>query len=271
MSAFHQDGRTLYPGSGFMDELGSPYAYCSTLNLPLLPGTGDEGVHLLFDELIRPVLDDFQPELVINSAGQDNHYTDMLASMQVTALGYARLADKLKADIAVLEGGYSIEAALPYVNTGIILAMAGLPYQRVIEPDRENLRPEAPRTKERVRQLIREGRDIWGERKKLRQNTLAKAGSSWTRQKPIYYDTDGIRENQTETAHYCPHCPGWLSIASEARGAFGAQSAFISVIWEESCPACAVSAYDRALAAQKSGGYDYYFVQNKQKDILERI
>lgn len=40
--------------------------------------------------------------------------------MAVTAQGYAKLADKLQADIAVLEGGYSVEAALPYVNTGII-------------------------------------------------------------------------------------------------------------------------------------------------------
>ena len=50
--------------------------------------------------------------------------------MQVTAQGYARLADKLQADIAVLEGGYSIESALPYVNTGIILAMAGMDYSK---------------------------------------------------------------------------------------------------------------------------------------------
>lgn len=55
--------------------------------------------------------------------------------MSVTAHGYAALADKLKADIAVLEGGYSIEAALPYVNTGIILAMAEMDYSKVIEPD----------------------------------------------------------------------------------------------------------------------------------------
>ena len=59
--------------------------------------------------------------------------------MQVTAQGYARLADKLQADIAVLEGGYSIESALPYVNTGIILAMAGMDYSKVVEPDLRGL------------------------------------------------------------------------------------------------------------------------------------
>ena len=126
--SFHQDGRTLYPGTGFPEEAGSPAAWGTNINLPLLPGTGDKGLHRLYDGLIAPILEDFEPELIINSAGQDNHFSDPLASMQVTAQGYARLADKLKADIAVLEGGYSIESALPYVNTGIILAMAGMDY-----------------------------------------------------------------------------------------------------------------------------------------------
>ena len=136
--SFHQDGRTLYPGTGFPDEAGSPAAWGYNINLPLLPGSGDKEIHRLFDGLIKPILDDFEPELIINSAGQDNHFSDPLASMSVTAHGYAALADKLKADIAVLEGGYSIEAALPYVNTGIILAMnvpVGMPIGQLIIGD----------------------------------------------------------------------------------------------------------------------------------------
>ncbi|MDR2006159.1 MAG: histone deacetylase [Acidaminococcales bacterium] len=270
--SFHQDGHTLYPGSGFMEEAGSPYAFGANINLPLLPETGDRGVHLLFDELIRPILDDFQPDILINSAGQDNHYTDMLASMQVTAQGYARLADKLKADIAVLEGGYSIEAALPYVNTGIVLAMAGLDYSHVIEPDQRELRAEGNHTTARVAQLIRDGRALWSARGKLKAEKIAKAGSSWTRKKPIYYDTDGIREMQTETAFYCPKCPGYLTIDSSAWGSyFGEQSAFIAVVWAASCPDCGKKAYDAVLRAKKQGGHNYFFVQDKTKDLLERI
>ena len=270
--SFHQDGRTLYPGSGFMDELGSPYAYCANINLPLLPGTGDKGVHLLFDELIRPILDDFQPEIIINSAGQDNHYTDMLASMQVTAQGYARLADKLKADIAVLEGGYSIEDALPYINTGIVLAMAGLDYSHVVEPDQSGLRSEDQRTTARVHELIKEGRRIWAGRDKLKAQELAKANGVWRRNKPIYYDTDGISEEQVETAYYCDKCPGWLIISTAATGRyFSEQSAFIAVVWADSCPECEKKAYDAALKEKKLAGFGKYFVQNKIKDELERI
>ena len=39
--SFHQDGRTLYPGTGFPDEAGSPAAWGYNINLPLLPGSGD--------------------------------------------------------------------------------------------------------------------------------------------------------------------------------------------------------------------------------------
>ena len=51
--------------------------------------------------------------------------------MCFSAQGYALLNEKLAPHIAVLEGGYSIERALPYVNVGIILAMAGLDYSHV--------------------------------------------------------------------------------------------------------------------------------------------
>ncbi len=270
--SFHQDGRTLYPGSGFPEELGSPAALGTTLNLPLLPGTGDKGVHMLFDELIRPVLDDFQPELVINSAGQDNHYSDPLASMQVTAQGYALLADKLKANIAVLEGGYSIEAALPYVNTGIVLAMAGLDYSHVVEPDRRGLTPEDGRTLARVKDLVKETGEIWRRRESLRKEAVARAGRAWQRKKPIYYDTDGISETQTETAYYCPHCRGYLTIATSAHGySLNRQSAFIAVIWPESCAGCQTDAYEKVYNEKKHGGYDYYIIQDKAKDLLEHL
>jgi acetoin utilization deacetylase AcuC-like enzyme len=41
--SFHQDGRTLYPGTGFIDEFGGPSAVGYNINIPLPPQTGDEG------------------------------------------------------------------------------------------------------------------------------------------------------------------------------------------------------------------------------------
>ena len=133
--SMHQDGRTLYPGTGFIEDFGGPNALGATINIPLPPKTSDEGFLYVLDAVILPVLDEFQPDIIINSAGQDNHYSDPITNMRFSAQGYALLNEKLAPHIAVLEGGYSIERALPYVNVGIILAMAGLDYSHVHEPD----------------------------------------------------------------------------------------------------------------------------------------
>ena len=132
--SFHQDGRTLYPGSGFVDELGGPAAAGTTINIPLAPYTTDEGILYILEDLILPILEEFKPELVVNSAGQDNHYSDPLANMRFTATGYAELNRRLAPHIAVLEGGYSVETALPYINLALIMAMAGIDYSTCANP-----------------------------------------------------------------------------------------------------------------------------------------
>ena len=123
--SIHQDGRTLYPGSGHTPELGGPNARGKTINIPLPPETSDEGFLFAIDNMVLPILKDFKPEIIVNSAGQDNHYSDPITNMNFSAMGYAILNDRLAPHIAVLEGGYSIQGALPYVNLGIVLAMAG--------------------------------------------------------------------------------------------------------------------------------------------------
>lgn len=269
--SFHQDGRTLYPGTGFPEEAGSPGAWGTNINLPLLPGTGDEGLHRLYDGLISHILEDFQPELIINSAGQDNHFSDPLASMSVTAQGYARLADKLQADIAVLEGGYSIESALPYVNTGIILAMAGMDYSKVVEPDLSMLRVQDKRCNQRVDQLIEQVGDIYFNRAKTQKELLEKCGGIWQRRKGIYYDEEGIREQQIETVHYCS-CGGYFTIQTAAEGTrFGDQSAFIVCLPRYICAKCRQQAYDEALREKKSGRWQYVFIQNIVDGFIENI
>jgi acetoin utilization deacetylase AcuC-like enzyme len=269
--SFHQDGRTLYPGTGFTNELGSPGAFASTINLPLPPGTGDEGLHYVLDELIMPILADFQPEIIINSAGQDNHYSDPLANMSITAQGYAKLADKLQADIAVLEGGYSIEAALPYVNVGIILAMAGLDYSKVLEPDIAKCPRQPANTAAYLQSLVGNWREVWQARESLRREAIAKAGDFWQRRRSIYYDDSGITESQVEAVRLCPHCTGYVTIATEAGGnGFGHKSAFIAVLNRQPCATCRQAAYAAVYAAKKQNQYQHYFIQDKEQDRLER-
>jgi len=152
--SLHQDGRTLYPGSGFPEEFGGPNALGRNLNVPLPPRTSDEGMLYVMEHFVMPVLGEFKPDLIINSAGQDNHYSDPITNMSFTAGGYARLNEMLSPHICVLEGGYSIEAALPYVNTGIILALAGVDYSYIREPDLNPARiKEDPRIIDYIKRL----------------------------------------------------------------------------------------------------------------------
>jgi acetoin utilization deacetylase AcuC-like enzyme len=214
--SIHQDGRTLYPGSGFMGELGGPTAFGTTINIPLPPETGAEGFLYALDNAVLPILADFQPELVINSAGQDNHYSDPITNMNFTAQGYAELTARLKPDIAVLEGGYAIEGALPYVNAGIILAMAGLDYGHLTEP---NFDPQSVRQTAEVSgwitQICDRVMENWHQRRTYAEQARQKPDCG-RRQRKIYYDTDNISETQFEEIVVCPDCAGALKIDSRS-------------------------------------------------------
>ncbi len=206
--SIHQDGRTLYPGSGFINELGGANAAGTTINIPLPPNTGEEGFLYAIRNIVLPILDEFKPDIIVNSAGQDNHYGDPITNMNFSAQGYAMLTELLKADIAVLEGGYSIEGALPYMNVGIILAMAGLDYSKVKEPDYS---PSKVAQKSEIRTYIqkveKEVLEVWKNREEIKFQLRGKKKFD-ERTRSIYYDTDGIRENQKENLRICDDCAG---------------------------------------------------------------
>lgn len=270
--SLHQDGRTLYPGSGFPDEAGGPTAHLSTINVPLPPGTGDEGYLRVMEELVLPVLDEFAPDLVVNSAGQDNHYTDPLAHMALTAQGYARLTRLLGADVAVLEGGYSIEAALPYVNVAIILAMAGLDFSGVVEPDGGPRRRRAGADPIHITRLVSAWRERWDLRDELREQAMREAGDWWRRRRRVFYDDSDILEEQDERLRVCRDCPGWHGVSSRALGeAIGEQSAYAVTIPLGACGRCAREARDAARARKREGAHDHCFIQDRPQDVLERL
>jgi acetoin utilization deacetylase AcuC-like enzyme len=237
--SLHQDGRTLYPGSGFPYENGGPRALGKTINIPLPPRTGDEGYLYALENVVLPILADFKPDLVINSAGQDNHYSDPITNMQFSAQGYARLNELLKPDIAVLEGGYSIKGALPYVNLGICLAMAGCDYSAVREPDfnAAALREE-PETMEYIKQSCGSLLDGYFH---PAMGDFEKQGEYFIRERKIYYDTDGILEKQREELKDCDQCRGLRLIktsSSQIQPCLGVELPI------DCCPACEREGYE---------------------------
>lgn len=262
--SFHQDGRTLFPGTGDIDDLGGPGAYGLNVNIPLPPDTGAEGFLTVLEKVVLPILEDYQPDLIINSAGQDNHYTDPLTRMNFTAQGYALLNDRLNPDIAVLEGGYAIEGALPYINLGIILAMAGLDYFHVKEPDYDPAAlAQAPEITAYIDKVCAAVMDRWHKKDALRQ-ALVQGKEAITKRKAIYYDTDGIMEHQTRTDQVCDACPGYTTIdSSNDRG----DHILAITIPRQACPACAQKArqaFDQAKTGP--GAYTHAYLQDRPRD-----
>ncbi len=218
--SLHQDGRTLYPGTGDIGEMGGPGGYGYNVNIPLPPGTGDQGFLYALENVVLPILEDFKPDLIINSAGQDNHYSDPLTNMNFSAQGYAILNERLNPDIAVLEGGYSIEGALPYVNLGIILAMAGMDYSQITEPDyspaKVSQSKEVTRYVEQISEIVMEN---WRNKEALAEAKFRHM-DVFELPKRIYYDTDGIMEHQTQYFKICKKCSGLNHITSRSDGGY---------------------------------------------------
>ena len=258
--SFHQDGRTLYPGTGFMDEFGGPQAIGANIDIPLPPGTGDEGLLKVMRELVLPILHEFKPDIVINSAGQDNHFSDPLANMNVTAKGYAELVDLLQADIAVLEGGYSVQEALPYVNTGIILSMAGLDYSCVIEPNYVEQHQSADVTRY-IDDLILKWKDQWARREEIARDELIGHKDSWVRDYSVYYDESGVQEERRETVRLYSDKIGWHSIESYGNyGPYAKQSVYAMFIPWQADDATREEAFTEARRMKEQGGLNRYVV-----------
>jgi len=125
---FYEDGSVvfisthqypLYPGTGRPEEIGAGRGKGGTINVPLPPGTGDDGMMHVFDELVVPCVRRANPDLVLISAGFDAHVRDPLAQLSMSAGGFHMLARRL-IDVAeevcegrvvvCLEGGYDLDA-----------------------------------------------------------------------------------------------------------------------------------------------------------------
>jgi len=260
--SIHQDGRTLFPGTGFINELGGPNAMGKTLNLPLPPKTSEEGFLYALENVVMPVLDEFKPDLIINSAGQDNHYTDPITNMNFSAQGYAALTDRLKPDIAVLEGGYSIEGALPYVNLGIILAMAGVDYSRVREPgyDPDSIRQSRAVT-EAIEKVCEAVWTRWEKREELTHAARDKSRFS-DRAKNVFYDTDMLMEQQKERVRICDDCAGAIRIDSSSDRGWRILAVHIP---RKVCPACRAAAEEWFDTADRAT-YRLALMQDRDAD-----
>lgn len=134
--SIHQD-RLYPPESGWIEQDGAGDGTGYTINIPLPPGSGDAAYLAAFDAVVLPIIDEFQPDMIFVSAGQDASIMDQLGRMCVTSEGYRRLTGLMinRAErhaqgrlIILQEGGYS-ETYAPYATLAIIETMAGIQSQ----------------------------------------------------------------------------------------------------------------------------------------------
>jgi len=109
----------FYPGTGAASEVGEGEGRGFTLNVPLSSGAGDDVYRAAFERLVAPILEQFDPDLTLVSAGFDAHRRDPLASMALSDQAYADMTRRLVSAMPrgaegrlgfVLEGGYDLRA-----------------------------------------------------------------------------------------------------------------------------------------------------------------
>jgi len=111
----HEDGRFLYPGTGFASETGKGAAAGGKLNIPLDPGSDDAAFHRAWPR-VEEYLRAFKPEIILLQAGADSIAGDPITHMRFSpaahghaAAGLARIADEFCDGrlIAMGGGGYN--------------------------------------------------------------------------------------------------------------------------------------------------------------------
>ncbi|MDI6856371.1 MAG: histone deacetylase family protein [Candidatus Thermoplasmatota archaeon] len=164
--SLHQDGRTLYPGTGFTKEIGVGKGKGYTTNIPLLPATAGKAYLYAFDTLVPKLANQFQPEIIFWQSGVDTYWQDPLANLNLTLDTYYSLGLRMKAIaestcnklVVCLGGGYHEDGCVKgYYNeiSGLLKADNFINEKKVVDERRIN------ETKEIIDRAIMKLSNYW--------------------------------------------------------------------------------------------------------------
>lgn len=136
--SFHESGRHLFPGSGFIDEMGAGDARGTAVNLPLPMGTTGDVFLGAYEALVPPLARAYKPDLLVTQLGCDGHFSDPLTHLALTVFTYQELARRLHGLahaitggrwLALGGGGYQAYTVVPRAWTAVMaeMAEAGVP------------------------------------------------------------------------------------------------------------------------------------------------
>ncbi len=124
---------------GMVDELGIDEGIGKNINFPVPEGIINEDFYYCLD-LLEPILNEFQPALIIVAAGFDMYYADPIGNCLLTSSAYNHFAAKIlriaeelcEGRISfVLEGGYNV-IGLPYCVEAVFKALLNEKYEAPI-------------------------------------------------------------------------------------------------------------------------------------------
>ncbi len=123
----------LYPGTGRSTDMGEGAGLGANINVPLPADSGWSVYDPIFRQVLWPVADRFQPDVILLSAGFDAHWRDPLAQMRLVTADYSdfttevmEIADRYCGGrlVVVQEGGYDLEA-MPQSAATVLFALTG--------------------------------------------------------------------------------------------------------------------------------------------------
>lgn len=110
--SLHESGRTLFPGTGFEDEIGTGEGRGYSVNFPLPVGTYDAAYERIFREGALPLIRQYNPDVIILELGMDALAGDPLAHLHLTNNTHAFITEEIvglgKPVLATGGGGYNI-------------------------------------------------------------------------------------------------------------------------------------------------------------------
>jgi len=115
--SIHESGQWLFPGTGYVQEIGAGDGTGYSVNIPLAPYTQDNEWHAAFDVVIPPLVRAFKPDVLFTQLGIDTHFQDPLTHLSLTTQGFdlavkklGVLAAEIGKWVAVGGGGYDLSA-----------------------------------------------------------------------------------------------------------------------------------------------------------------
>ena len=134
--SLHESGLTLFPGTGFANEIGGPQAEGTAVNVALPSGTGDAGWLRAFHAVVPQLVAAFQPEVIVSQHGCDSHRTDPLTHLNLSVDGQREAASAVGSLaarhcdnrwIATGGGGYNVTDVVPRSWGHLIAIASGRP------------------------------------------------------------------------------------------------------------------------------------------------